>query len=66
MHPKKSLLSGSRQKKIWVMPWKLPSERSDFIYCKHVKAGDADLQTWLMPSDGLEIPAYFVDVEYID
>lgn len=31
-----------------------------------VKSGDADLQTWLIASDGMEIPAYFVDVEYID
>jgi len=29
-------------------------------------AGDTDLQSWLIASDGLEIPAYFVDVEYID
>jgi hypothetical protein len=31
-----------------------------------LKAGNADLQSWLIASDGLEIPAYFVDVEYID
>ncbi len=28
--------------------------------------GDTDFQTWLIASDGQEIPAYFVDVEYID
>ncbi len=31
-----------------------------------LEVGDADLQTWLVASDGLEIPAYFVDVEYYD
>jgi arylsulfatase A-like enzyme len=28
-----------------------------------LKAGDTDLQTWLISSDGMEIPSYFVDVE---
>jgi len=31
-----------------------------------LEVGDADLQTWLVASDGLEVPAYFVDVEYLD
>ena len=31
-----------------------------------ISAGDADLQTWFFASDGLEIPAYFVDVKYLD
>ncbi|MCK4746996.1 MAG: sulfatase-like hydrolase/transferase, partial [Bacteroidales bacterium] len=36
------------------------------VFELEVKAGDADLQTWLVSSDGLEIPSYFVDAQYIE
>jgi len=36
------------------------------VFEMEIDMGDADLQTWLIASDGLEIPAYFVDVEIAD
>ena len=47
---------------------KQPVSQNDthVIFEMEVKAGDADLQTWLVSADGLQIPSYFVDVEYID
>ncbi|MCK4922096.1 MAG: arylsulfatase [Bacteroidales bacterium] len=31
-----------------------------------VKAGDNDLETWIYSEEGITIPSYFVEVEYID
>ena len=31
-----------------------------------VEAGDSDLQTWLISSDGNDIPSYYVDVEILE
>jgi len=41
-------------------------EDTHVVFELELQAGEADLETWLVSSDGLEIPSYFVDVEYID
>jgi len=33
------------------------------VFEMDLEAGDTDLQTWLISSDGQEIPSYFVDIE---
>jgi len=49
-----------------VVEKRVSPEDSHVSFEVSMKAGDADLQTWLIASGGLEIPAYFVDVERLD
>jgi arylsulfatase A-like enzyme len=49
-----------------VVEQELSPEDAHVVFEMKIDAGDADLQTWLIASDGLEIPSYFVDVEFID
>ena len=38
---------------------------SHVVFELDIEAGDTDLQTWLISSDGIEIPSYFVDIEIL-
>ena len=44
---------------------KINATDSQIVFEMYLEPGDADLQTWLISSEGKEIPSYFVDIEYI-
>ncbi len=45
---------------------KIKATDSKVVFEMDLEQGDADLQTWLISSEGKEIPSYFVDIEIIN